>query len=112
MNTIEYKGYHGSVEYSSDDNRFVGKVIGINDLIVFSGISVQELENEFHASIDDYLVFCRERGKTPDRVYSGHFTLRIEPELHKSLAFIAERQGVPLTRIITEACISYVKSAS
>ena len=111
MNTMEYKGYHGSVEYSSDDNRFAGKVIGINDLIIFSGISVDELKNEFQASVDDYLAYCLKRGKTPDKEYSGHFTLRIEPELHKSLAFIAERQGVPLTRIITEACISYIKTA-
>ena len=112
MNTMEYKGYHGSVEYSSDDKRFVGKVIGINDLIIFSGVSVKELEDEFHESIDDYLLFCREKGKTPDKEYSGHFTLRMEPELHKNLAFIAEKRGATLTSIIAEACTKYIQSAS
>ena len=32
-NTIEYKGYIGSVEFSEEDNLFFGKVMGIRSLI-------------------------------------------------------------------------------
>ena len=31
-NTIEYKGYIGSVEFSEEDNLFFGKVMGIRSL--------------------------------------------------------------------------------
>ena len=32
-NTIQYKGYIGSVEFSEDDAIFYGKVLGIHSLI-------------------------------------------------------------------------------
>lgn len=35
MNTMSYKGYIGSVEYSEKDQVFFGKVEGINGLVNF-----------------------------------------------------------------------------
>ena len=60
---MEYKGYHATVEYDSDDNIFVGKVHGLSDLLSFHGVSVTELENMFHQSIDNYLDICAQIGK-------------------------------------------------
>ena len=28
-NTLKYRGYHGQIEFSAEDNLFVGHVIGI-----------------------------------------------------------------------------------
>jgi predicted HicB family RNase H-like nuclease len=37
MNTMRYKGYTGSVEYSEADHCFVGEVLGMkHDLILFN----------------------------------------------------------------------------
>ena len=41
---------------------FSGSVINTRDVITFQGESVQELENAFHESVDDYLAWCREDG--------------------------------------------------
>ena len=42
-NILEYKGYHAKIEFSSDDNIFIGSVIGINDSLNFHGTTVDEL---------------------------------------------------------------------
>ena len=36
-NAMEYKGYYGTVEYSSADDVLFAKVIGINSLISYEG---------------------------------------------------------------------------
>ena len=55
------------VQYSDEDNLFIGEVFGINDTLAFHGSSVQELESMFHQSVDNYLEMCREFGKTQSR---------------------------------------------
>ena len=54
-NTIQYKGYVGSVEFSEEDGIFYGKVMGIRSLISYEGESAKELLDDFHGAIDDYL---------------------------------------------------------
>lgn len=54
-NILEYKGYHAKIEFSSDDNIFIGSVIGINDSLNFHGTTVDELKEQFKICIDDYL---------------------------------------------------------
>ena len=56
----EYKGYHADIRYSDEDNLFVGEVFGINDMLGFHGSSVEELENMFHQSVDNYLQMCQD----------------------------------------------------
>lgn len=59
---MNYKGYIGQVEYDDENRIFSGSVINTRDVITFQGESVQELENAFHESVDDYLTWCREDG--------------------------------------------------
>ena len=60
---MKYKGYEAVITYEQDINAFHGRVRDIRDIISFEGASVEELEREFHASIDYYLAMCTERGK-------------------------------------------------
>ena len=52
---MKYKGYGAVIEYDEEDRLFFGKVINITDVIVFDGLSVEELEKSFHQAIDEYL---------------------------------------------------------
>lgn len=52
-NTIEYKGYIGSVEFSEEDNLFFGKVMGIRSLISYEGENSTDLITDFHNAIED-----------------------------------------------------------
>ncbi len=93
---MEYKGYLGQVEYDDDAGVFHGEVINLRDVITFQGESVDELRRAFRESVDDYLAFCAARGEEPEKPYSGTFTLRISPELHRDIALKARMAGQSL----------------
>ena len=84
-NTIQYKGYVGSVEFSEEDGIFYGKVMGIRSLISYEGESAKELLDDFHGAIDDYLETCKAEGKQPEIAFKGSFNIRLSPDLHKKL---------------------------
>lgn len=64
---LNYKEYSAIAEYSAADKIFYGRFWGISDLMDFQSESPQALEDEFHKAVDDYLAFCAETGKTPQR---------------------------------------------
>ena len=52
---LAYKGYRAYVEYDAEDRVFVGHVTGITDILSFHGSSVDEITENFHNCINDYL---------------------------------------------------------
>ena len=54
-NTMEYKGYVGSVEFSEEDVIFYGKVMGIRSLISYEGENARELVEGFHEAVQSCL---------------------------------------------------------
>jgi predicted HicB family RNase H-like nuclease len=101
--SMTYKGYTGSVDYSAPDRVFHGRLIGITDVITFEGASVEELENDFVAAVDDYLDSCAEDGVEPQRPYSGRFVLRLPPELHGQVTAAGRRSRTSMNAWIVEA---------
>jgi predicted HicB family RNase H-like nuclease len=93
---MKYKGYRGHAVYDPDVKIFHGEVIGLDAVITFQGKTVNELEKAFKDSIDDYLEWCQERGKKPEKTFSGMFSLRLSPELHEILAHNAITQNMSL----------------
>jgi len=87
---MDYKGYIGKVEYDDDAGLFHGEVINLRDVITFAGETVQELRQAFQESVEDYLAFCAERGEEPEKPFSGTFTVRLPPELHRAIAVQAK----------------------
>lgn len=51
-----YKGYVGSIEISLEDGCLYGKILGIRDLVLYEGNTLTELENDFRAAVDVYLL--------------------------------------------------------
>lgn len=64
---------------------------------------MDELEAEFHNSIDDYLEWCREDGITPEKPYSGKLNLRLAPSIHQRAAVKAKLLGMSLNSFIEKA---------
>ena len=64
---MEYRGYRATVAFDDDTGRFHGEVAGTRDVITFKGESHHDLKREFAASVDSYLAFCEERGRSPDK---------------------------------------------
>ncbi|KQP95094.1 antitoxin HicB [Methylobacterium sp. Leaf113] len=98
MTIMHCKGYEAVVEYDEDAELFHGEVIDMRDVVTFQGRSVDELKKAFSDSIDDYLVFCAERGEEPEKPYSGQFVVRVEPVLHRAVVSAAKRAGISLNK--------------
>jgi len=107
-NTMEYKGYIGSVNYDDDDSIFHGKLEFINDSILFEGSTVEELKTMFHEAVDEYIETCKEIGKEPQKPFKGVFNVRVKPDLHQKAAQLAVAQGVTLNQIVAESLQQYV----
>ena len=103
MNTLNYKGYIGSVSFSEKDNVFFGKVEGIDGLVNFEGESVKELTDAFHEAVDDYLAYCKEEGIEPHKSYSGSLNVRLTPEMHSRVAVLAKKMGISINAFIRSA---------
>jgi predicted HicB family RNase H-like nuclease len=65
---MNYKGYEAKIEYDDQDKLFFGRVTNTEDIIVFDGLSVSELEEAFHTVIDDYLADCQALKKNPSQI--------------------------------------------
>ncbi len=112
MNVMEYKGYHTKIEFDADSMSLRGKIEGINDFVEFEAEDISCVEEEFHAAVDDYLDFCKEVGKEPEKEYKGTFNVRISPELHRGIALFADKNGHSLNSEVEKAIKEYLDNDS
>lgn len=107
-NILEYKGYFSKIQYSSKDNIIFGVIEGIADLITFESSNCSEIQKEFQMAVDDYLEFCKEVGKSPEKPYKGSFNIRISPELHKRADITAKKRNISLNQFVSDAIENYL----
>lgn len=100
---LVYKGFIGSVHFSTDDRIFFGKIEGIDDLITFEGSTVDELENAFKYMVDEHINDCKSEGRPVEKSYKGTLNVRLNPELHKKAAKRAMLKGITLNQYIQNA---------
>ena len=98
-----YKGYSGIVSFDEEADIFHGRVINTRDVITFQGKSVDEIRTAFRDSVDEYIEFCIERGREPERPFSGRIALRIPATLHRNASNAAHAEGKSLNAWLTEA---------
>ena len=102
MTTMHHEGYVATIELDEDAGLFHGEVVNTRDVLTFQGRTLKELKRAFADTIADYIAWCRERGKEPERPYSGHFSLRVSPELHRRVAVAAARAGKSVNGFVAE----------
>lgn len=99
---MTYKGYYGVVQYDDEAKIFHGEVINTRTVITFQGTTVDEIETAFRDSVDDYLDWCKERNKDPEKPFSGRFVLRLSPDLHRKLNLKAKMSNTSLNSFIVQ----------
>lgn len=109
MSLLEYKGYYGTAETSVEDECLAGSVLHVRDKIVYFGETFPELRENFHKAVDDYLEFCNEVGKDPDKPFSGTFNVRLGKDLHREVAVKARAEDISINEYVVRACKDYVK---
>ena len=103
MTTMTHDGYIARVELDEEAGLFHGEVVNTRDVLTFQGRTLDELRTAFADTIADYADWCHERGKQPERPYSGNFTVRVSPELHRRIAAAAARDGKSVNAFVVSA---------
>ena len=106
---LEYKGYYARVVYDNETKTLWGEVVGITDYIDFQSDSLKTIEKEFRKAVDEYLAFCEEVGKEPEKEYKGSFNIRIGADLHKQLALQSLKEGKSINEYVKEAVYEKVQ---
>ena len=107
---MEYKGYIGKVEIDEAVGILYGEVINVRDVITFEGTTVDEVQQAFRESVDDYLEFCAQRGESPEKPFSGKFVVRLPAELHRKAYIQAKLKDKSLNSWITEVLQSVLRN--
>ena len=103
-NILKYKNYIASVQFSEEDETFIGRVEGIDSVVSFEGQTVYELRQAFEEAIESYLDFCRRKGiSEPQKSYTSVFNVYLHPDLHRKVEATAKIKGITLNGFITKA---------
>jgi predicted HicB family RNase H-like nuclease len=103
INTLNYKGFLGSVTFSAEDNILHGKIECIEDLILFEGGSVIEIKNAFKEAVEDYIEICKKTNMPLMKSFRGSINLRVTPDLHQKAAKLAATKGISLNQLVQKA---------
>lgn len=106
---MSYKGYAARIEYSDEDQCFIGHIAGITDVVGFHGESVAELRAAFEDAVEDYLETCARLDRAPQKPYSGKLMLRLTPEIHAAVATAAQVSGKSINQWAAEALVTAVQ---
>lgn len=109
---MKYKGYTAKVQFDAEAGLLHGELEDITDVVTFQADSVAELEAEFRAAVDDYLEFCKEEGREPNRPFSGKLVLRMNPDLHRAASLTARSEKQSLNAFISSAVEAAVRNGS
>jgi predicted HicB family RNase H-like nuclease len=98
MSTMTHAGYTARIEFDERDSIFVGRILGISDVIGFHGQTVDELRAAFVEAVEDYIDTCAKIGKQPMKPASGNMMLRVPPQVHLQALIAAQAQGQSLNQ--------------
>lgn len=111
---LTYKGYTGHLEVDTEAGILFGRVLDVKDVITFQGETVEEAQQAFQDSINDYLEFCEELGESPDKSFSGKFHFRTTPETHRKITVAATQAGQSINswmeKVVSEAADKMIGS--
>jgi predicted HicB family RNase H-like nuclease len=100
---LTHKDYYTVVSFDAGQGYLYGKIEGIADLVTFEADSTDTVQEAFQEAVDDYLAFCADVGKKPDRAYKGKFNVRVDPRLHRAADRRAAEQGKSLNQFVEDA---------
>ncbi|MCL1908549.1 MAG: hypothetical protein FWG12_04170 [Holophagaceae bacterium] len=104
--TLEYKGYTASLEYSQEDKCYMGDLMGTKHMLYFTGLTKEEAQHNFHDLLDDYLEYCMEQGKEPEKPPTS-FSLNATPNSYAIAKHGAAMEGIEMHEYVDHALQAY-----
>lgn len=99
MNSMTYKGYTANIEYNAEDRLFLGCLVGIDDIVMFQGKSVTELEAGLQAAVEHYLSNQTNQDNPPQKPRQ----VRTPSKRPVDLVALARTQGRHLADVLGDA---------
>jgi predicted HicB family RNase H-like nuclease len=99
---LHHNGFVAEVGYEDGDELMHGSTVNTRAVLHFAGRDIEELCKAFADTIADYEEWCKERGVEPEKPYSGNFSLRLTPELHRHVAEKAAKVGKSINAYIAD----------
>jgi predicted HicB family RNase H-like nuclease len=97
---LRYKDYVARIDVDIEAKALHGRVLGLRDVLSFYGKTFEELEANFHATIDNYIAWCEEEGVAPEKSWLGKMTFRPSDELRARIAIAAAARGVSINEYL------------
>ena len=105
--TVQYKDYTASIEYSEEDECYVGEVMGMKQhTISFHGNTIEEAQSAFKQMIDDLPGVCAELGIEQER--PTLILMPVPADLYIEASEKAEHRGLTVPKLIAEALIPFL----
>lgn len=111
MNTLQYKEYEGTAELDMERQICRGKILFINDLIIYEAATPAGLQHAFEYAVDDYIETCRDLGIEAKKPLKGQFNVRIPPALHRAAVVFATRNEMYLNEVVVRALDSFINAS-
>ena len=71
INNLKSRGFHAKFNHDLNQEKIIGCIADIEDLVTFEVEHSSDIEFEFHKAVDDYMAFCKEVGKKKIKNCSG-----------------------------------------
>lgn len=101
-NVMTINGYQAVISYDPEIEMFRGEFVGLNGGADFYASNLTDLKRQGKISLKVFLDACAEDGVDPRKSFSGKFVLRVDPNIHESVALAAAAQGVSLNQWVAE----------
>jgi predicted HicB family RNase H-like nuclease len=98
QNTMTIDGYRAVISFDPELQMFRGEFLALNGGADFYAKDVKGLQREGKLSLKVFLDACTEDGVEPRRVFSGKFSLRVDPSTHEAAAHAAAAHGLSLNQ--------------
>lgn len=112
MTTVEHEGYIAEVTIDEESGWLHASTLGMRDVVNAEAETFTQLKEEFAISINEYLAFCKEMGREPEKPYSGKFQLRTNPAIHRHAVALAKQQGKSLNAFVNDAIVDTIRKAA
>ena len=69
--TVSHRGYDGSIIHAPEDHLYHGRILGIRDMVIYHGYTVEEAGTIFREAVDDYISHFEKNGKEPPKPFAS-----------------------------------------
>jgi len=103
-----YKGFIGQIDYDAQNNKLIGEVINSIDILEFSGNSAEEIRDDFHRRVDDYLMMQKQLVGVNPIPFVGNFTICLSTDKQGKVIKAARQNGQSVSHWLNEKIDSHL----